>query len=73
MGVGMTPVYTLISERVLSVTDSQALNQNQTSLFSFILNRFIPFGCDTCGVFAWQWETPGSSWLRHREATAVVA
>lgn len=59
MGVRMTPVYTLISERVGSVTDSQALNHNQASLSSFIFNRFIHSDCDTCGVFAWQREIPG--------------
>lgn len=73
MGVRMTPVYTLISERVGSVTDSQALNHNQASLSSFIFNRFIHSGCDTCGVFAWQREIPGPFRLGRHEATAVVA
>lgn len=73
MGVRTTSVYTLISERVGSVTYSQTLNHNQTSLFSFLFNPFIPSGCDTCCVLAWQRETPGPFWLRRREATAVVA
>lgn len=40
VGVRTTPVYTLISERVGSVADSQALNHNQASLSSFIFNQF---------------------------------
>lgn len=54
VGVRTTPIYTLISGRLGSVTDSQALHHHQTSLFSFIFRPFIPSGCDTGGVFARQ-------------------